>query len=388
MLFISSCSKDDKEESSLSVDYDYSQRVSEKGGTATLSIKANLDWAISNTDLWITSIEPKQGKGNQTVTITFDPNNTTSTRASILVITAGALKEEVLITQSKGKLPSAAGTISLSNEGTESVTLTIAEIEGANTYKWYKNGIEVQNSAEKTYVATANGAYTVAGVNAVGEGQSSPEKVVSVATSVVFEDLPEGTFAATGNPIANAGGYMSWNGTVTKKTEGTKNSYIISHWGGSDSQFNYNVPLLCKDGSLIVDSETLVVFDDQTTPGEVYNGYFEAFYVDANSTMYLIDGFVPKYNKKEATIDFDGTYNGYSIYVGVIALLNGEYKGVFSEIYEHARVVITPSSKRSPSIQFTAGVSGEKAHTNILVKREKLKYGGKVQFNATKFLSK
>lgn len=387
MLFLSSCRKDNIEESLLKVEYDYSQKISEKGGTASFNIKANLDWVVSNSDDWIINVSPKQGNGNQTVTVAFGPNSATSMRSSIFVITASNIKEEVLITQVAGKLPSAAGAISGGFESSESITFTIAEIENADTYKWYKDGSEVQNSVERTYVATTSGVYTVAGVNAVGEGQSSPKKVVSITTPLVFNDLPEGTFIATGTPKANAGGYMSWNGTVTKKTEGTKSYYIISHWGGSQPEFNYDVPLQYKDGHLIVDNETLVVTDDQSTPGVIYYGYFEAFYVDANKTLHFIDGFSPKYDKKEATISFSGTYNGYSVYVGVIALLDNEYAGVFSEIYENASVIITPGIKGQFSKPFASGISSEKVHTNKLLNFEKLKYGTKVQFNSTKFLS-
>lgn len=387
MPFLSSCSKDEDKDSSLSVEYDYSQSIPRTGGTATFSIKANTNWSVSNTDEWVTSIDPKQGSGNQTVTVTFGSNNTTSSRSSIFVIAADNLKQEVLITQVAGKLPSAAGTISGDSEGFGSVTLSIVEIENANTYKWYKDGVEVQNSQERTYIATSSGTYTVAGVNAVGEGLSSPVKVVSVTSTIVFEDLPEGSFTAVGEPIANVTGNESWSGTVSKKTEGAVNYYIISHWGGSESEYNFNVPLQCKDGLLIVDSETLVVSDTTTTPGEVYKGYFYAFYIDANSTMYIIDGFSPEYDKDETTISFSGTYNGYSVYVGVIALLNGEYAGIFSEIYENARVVIAPSTKGNSSVQLASGVSSEKAHTGKLLESKKLKYGGRIQFNPTKLLS-
>lgn len=387
MLFLYSCSKDENEDSSLSVEYDYSQSVNENGGTATFNIKTTLGWVVSNADAWITSIEPKQGNGNKTITVTFDPNNETSTRSSIFVITAGDLKEEVLINQLKGKFPAAAGPIYGDDEGSESVILSIDEIENASTYKWYKNGSEVQNSAERTYVATESGTYTVAGVNPVGEGQSSTEKVVSITAPLAFEDLPEGTFIATGMPEANVGGYLTWNGTVTREVIGMKNYYIISHWGGSQSQFNFNLPLQYNDGRLIIDNDTVIIYDDQTTAGVIYEGSFQAFYVDANSTVHIIDGFSPEYDKNEAIINFSGTYNGYSVYVGVISLLNGEFAGVFSEIYENARVIITPGNKGSSFKESAQWISGDKVHISKLLKLKELGYGGKEQFNPALFLS-
>ncbi len=385
MPFFSSCSKNNDDGASLTVEYDYSKKVSEKGGTATFSIKANIDWSVSNTDEWITSIEPKQGSGNQTVTVTFGPNNATSIRSSIFEITAVDFKEDVLIVQAAGNFPSAAGNISGDDEGSESITLTIAEIEGANTYKWYKDGVEVQNSAARTYTATASGTYTVAGVNSVGEGQSSSAKMISIIPLFEFDVLPEGTFAALGVPVANVGGTWSWSGTVTKKTEDTKKSLIISHWGGT--QFNFNVPLLHKDGRLIVDNETLLVSDTTTTPGSKYDGYFMAFYVDANGDMHEIEGFSPKYNKDEMTISFSGTYNGYSVYIGVIALLNGEFYGVFSEIYKNARVVITPSSAKGSSAQYVTGINGGDFNSSRIKNLKGYKKGYKVQFDPTKFIS-
>ena len=78
--------------------------------------------------------------------------------------------------------PADAGTINGPSEvfTDESITLTIAEIEGAVTYQWYKDGTKIQNTEQRTLTVTEEGTYKVAGVNEAGEGKASPDHVVTL----------------------------------------------------------------------------------------------------------------------------------------------------------------------------------------------------------------
>jgi hypothetical protein len=77
-------------------------------------------------------------------------------------------------------LPLAAGNITGPTEVVEgkSIELTTGTIHGATTYKWSRDGVEVQNTGSKILTVTAGGTYRVAGVNTVGEGVASPGHVV------------------------------------------------------------------------------------------------------------------------------------------------------------------------------------------------------------------
>jgi hypothetical protein len=79
--------------------------------------------------------------------------------------------------------PAAAGTITGPTEIAEggSITLEIGKIDGAATYQWYKDGVKGQNGASQTLTVTEAGTYKVAGVNAGGEGEASPDHVVVLA---------------------------------------------------------------------------------------------------------------------------------------------------------------------------------------------------------------
>ena len=78
-------------------------------------------------------------------------------------------------------VPADAGVIS----GTETpatgerVILSVEEIQGAETYRWYKDGEEFQDTELNEVQITESGTYSVAGVNSIGEGNPSPDKTVT-----------------------------------------------------------------------------------------------------------------------------------------------------------------------------------------------------------------
>ena len=87
------------------------------------------------------------------------------------------------------ELPADAGEISQEEQEDGSILLSVEEIEGAETYRWYKDDEEVQNTEERTYLAQESGVYKVAGVNDVGEGKASPSVTVEIGD--VFNILTE-----------------------------------------------------------------------------------------------------------------------------------------------------------------------------------------------------
>ena len=130
---------------------------------------------------------PTSGVGNAEITVTASANTDNDTRKGTVTIQAGTLEQEVEFSQlgRSSVPPAAAGTIEGKEEGArgETIILTIAPIEGAVSYRWYKDGEDIQTGEERTLAVTEAGTYKVAGLNASGLGEASPEKVVTFNNS-------------------------------------------------------------------------------------------------------------------------------------------------------------------------------------------------------------
>lgn len=184
---ISACKSDD--EFILILTYD-AQEIPSDGKEVTFTIESNTDWTASSTAKWL-DIQPQQGSGNATVTVAVQPNSDDEGRQASITVSGGNITREISITQAAFVLlpPEAAGSIEGKEQAEpgETVVLTVAEIPYANTYKWYRNGTEIQNTESRTLSIEAGGTYTVAGENGLGEGQKSPEKTVTYSKEYVFD---------------------------------------------------------------------------------------------------------------------------------------------------------------------------------------------------------
>ena len=79
----------------------------------------------------------------------------------------------------------------------EEVELTVGAIAGATSYKWYKDGAEIVGAIAISYTVTESGVYKVAGVNAIGEGDASPNHEVTITTPCTG-DVPDAAGAISG----------------------------------------------------------------------------------------------------------------------------------------------------------------------------------------------
>ena len=71
--------------------------VNADAGSATFNVTATVPWEITNSDTWITSITPKTGGDNQTITIEYDENTAITDRDAVLTLSAtGAGATETL----------------------------------------------------------------------------------------------------------------------------------------------------------------------------------------------------------------------------------------------------------------------------------------------------
>lgn len=94
------------------------------------------------------------------------------------------------------ELPADAGAISQTPLEDGTVELTVAPIERAESYRWYKDGSAMQSVTARTIYATESGRYKVAGVNSEGEGKASAEVEVVIKSPEEPNPQPE-TFSAT-----------------------------------------------------------------------------------------------------------------------------------------------------------------------------------------------
>lgn len=183
---LSACKKD---EVILNLTYE-SEEIAAEGKEVVMSVESNTDWTVASSANWVL-VQPEQGSGNATLVVTVSANKVKEARKATVTLLGGGLTSEVTISQAPYvlKVPEAAGAIEGKEQGAagETIVLSVAEIPHAHTYKWYRDGKEVQNTEERTLSVIAGGTYTVAGENGLGEGPKSPEKKVSFSTDYVFD---------------------------------------------------------------------------------------------------------------------------------------------------------------------------------------------------------
>lgn len=183
---LSACKKD---EVILNLTYE-SEEIAAEGKEVVMSVESNTDWTAASSADWVL-VQPEQGSGNATLVVTVSANKVKKARKATVTLLGGGLTSEVTISQAPYvlKVPEAAGAIEGKEQGAagETIVLSVAEIPHAHTYKWYRDGKEVQNTEERTLSVIVGGTYTVAGENGRGEGPKSPEKKVSFSTDYVFD---------------------------------------------------------------------------------------------------------------------------------------------------------------------------------------------------------
>ncbi len=277
--------------------------------------------------------------------------------------------------------PAAAGTISGPSEVAEggSIELSIGEIARAETYKWYKDGVEVQNDASRTLTVTEVGTYKVAGVNAYGEGTASADHVVTLLdeSTLQFTDIPAGTVAAAGIPsLLETPGPSSWSATIAHASS----YYVINNWGGKtvNVYVDYNA-----DATLTIDNYSVIGRGTHPTYGEL-EGYFDAIYI-VGEYFYILDDYQISFDKTTNTLDFSGKCTHpddgqeYDVMCGVPAYTAaGQAVAFFTEAYIDAKLVITPNSAAPVKM------SGNKVPMRYnfatgLYEFENIKFGGVVK---------
>lgn len=146
---LSACKKD---EVILNLTYE-SEEIAAEGKEVVMSVESNTDWTAASSADWVL-VQPEQGSGNATLVVTVSANKVEEARKATVTLLGGGLTSEVTISQAPYvlKVPEAAGAIEGKEQGAagETIVLSVAEIPHAHTYKWYRDGKEVQNTEERT----------------------------------------------------------------------------------------------------------------------------------------------------------------------------------------------------------------------------------------------
>lgn len=176
-MCISGCKDPDK----ISVNPDKITMAGE-GETRYVQVTASSDWRVTNAPDWI-AFDEASGSGSRKMEVTVRRNDDAE-RNFDLQLKSGDNICILKITQPLGK-PEAAGEIQATENHDGTYNLSITELPHATSYKWYLNNVAISGADQSSYTATESGLYKVAGVNAVGEGQASPEKEITGISQLI-----------------------------------------------------------------------------------------------------------------------------------------------------------------------------------------------------------
>lgn len=169
-----SCKKDP----SLKATYE-GANVAAEGGKATIKVKSNIDWKVTNSDSWVTAYTPAEGKGDADIAVTFAANTGTQERSSTFTVKGKDLAETVVIKQSGAS---------------ESLTVeyTATEIAG--------------NGGTATFTIKSNMNWTIAAQNAAwltpDPASGSGDAMVTVTVAANDGAAREGTLKVTAGSLS------------------------------------------------------------------------------------------------------------------------------------------------------------------------------------------
>lgn len=197
----STACKDDTDEcrTVLEIAYSGEEALPYSGATARIAVETDASWTADRAqgDDWYT-LTPASGSGSASIEVRVDANTGDDARRGTITVSAGSLQQSVEIRQlgRSSAPPAAAGAIEGREAGArgETITLTVAPIEGATLYRWYRDGAEIQTDDARTLNIATGGVYKVAGVNISGEGAASPDKTVTYDDTKFVFSAAEATY--------------------------------------------------------------------------------------------------------------------------------------------------------------------------------------------------
>ncbi|MCL2098651.1 MAG: BACON domain-containing protein [Bacteroidales bacterium] len=189
--------------------------------------------------------------------------------------------------------PDAAGAISGEDANdcptTTTVELSIAAVNNAVSYQWYKDGAVISGATTTVYTVTASGTYTVAGVNTSGTGTASAPKVVTITPCGGDGSSIVGTWSAWTWDFFSEDPW-EWDETIeavdatTYKFTNFGDSYfgVLQYYIYEDAE-GYYVPNLTASAGVL------------TTGGATYTAYQQVGAYESRSAtgVYMLNGDMP-----------------------------------------------------------------------------------------------
>jgi len=74
------------------------KEVDNQAGSFTFNISANIEWNVSTSNTWL-QVSPISGADNQSITVTYDANDTQTERSGIIIITGSGITQNLTVTQ-------------------------------------------------------------------------------------------------------------------------------------------------------------------------------------------------------------------------------------------------------------------------------------------------
>jgi len=141
-------------------------------------------------DLWCSFL--RQGSR---LLLSVADNNADTSRSTWLEFSLGNNIRRIELTQDYLRIttpPSAPGNIqgdAVNMCPEPFVSLSIARVNHASSYQWYRNGIAIDGAVGLTHTAIESGIYTVTAVNLFGESEQSQGRAITVNYCPVYEDF-------------------------------------------------------------------------------------------------------------------------------------------------------------------------------------------------------
>jgi len=167
----------------------------------TFQITGNSSWSITTDGATWYTVSPTSGSGDATITITVDPNASSSDRSSVITITSGDKIETITITQAAASAPSTAGDIVIKEIFFAGCALDDGGSDGPDGDQ---------------YVILANASDDVKKLDGLIFALSDQHSQTSSSGAVwVYPTLTDSIAVATIYAIPNGGYFLEPGGTIT-----------------------------------------------------------------------------------------------------------------------------------------------------------------------------
>lgn len=234
-LLATGCNGEEKGNGTLKIEPAEITDVPYPGKEYSISVDTKAEWSTADIPEWV-ELSRTHGTGEYTITAKV-LRNPGATRNAEIKFSAGTIEKSLKISQVNMPLPDAAGNIIGEDNSDIPTELRVREIDGAETYRWYLDGMAVANGPEATFLAEVTGTYKVAGVNSAGEGPHSPEKYVYITPDEdLFINKLVGEWKVTGYFISSTNMNTMYDNIHTLSIRKTSSTTVqITNFAGDDA---------------------------------------------------------------------------------------------------------------------------------------------------------